>query len=266
MEIKNEDFIILESALEIRYSSLKLDRLPIEFSTIKDTKDQKLIKTFGVTDLKVEQQHLKDCQSRIVEIKNKKYLELKNREFKLGLEINLKDDGSFDTVINNYYYKIYQHSNIKRLISNIKFLKEVFKGHLIQLEGKLVTGKISFENRIEIMKLDLLEKEILDLEEMKKEKLLLEENSLYSLSLLNLIEKTPEIQSWVNIRCNSNKVDLIEGDRIVTERIHIIKGNDFNIKEKIVTTIPMEKREIKASEIVAYRKACEISLEKIPRK
>ena len=132
------------------------------------------------------------CQSRIVEIKNKKYLELKNREFKLGLEINLKDDGSFDTVINNYYYKIYQHSNIKRLISNIKFLKEVFKGHLIQLEGKLVTGKISFENRIEIMKLDLLEKEILDLEEMKKEKLLLEENSLYSLSLF---EQVGEITS-----------------------------------------------------------------------
>ncbi|MCQ8211121.1 hypothetical protein NON08_00860 [Cetobacterium somerae] len=258
--------MILESALEIRYSSLKLDRLPIEFSTIKDMKNQNLIKTFGVTDLKVEELHIKDCHSRIVEINRKKYLELKNREFKLGLEIDLKEDGSFNTVINNYYYKIYQCSNIKRFMFNIRFLKEIFMGHLIQLTGKLVTGKVSFENRIEIMKLDLLEKEILGLEEIKKEKLLQEENSLYSLALLNLIDKTPTLQSWVNFRCNLDKVQLIEGDRISVERIHIIKGNDFNIREKIVTLTSVEKREIKTTEAVAYRKTCEISLEKIPRK
>ena len=266
LEVKDEDFKMIESALEIRYSSLKLDRLPIEFSTIKDVKNQNLIKTFGVTDLKLDQLHLKDCNSRIVEINRKKYLELKNREFKLGLEIDLKDDGSFNTIVNNYYYKIYQCSNLKRFMFNIKFLKEIFMGQLIQLSGKLVSGKVSFENRIEVMKLDLLEKEILGLEDIKKERLLQEENSLYSLALLNLIEKTPTLQSWVNFRCDLDKVQLIEGDRISVERVHVIKGNDFNIREKIVTIAPVEIREIKTTEVVAYRKTCEISLEKIPRK
>ena len=116
------------------------------------------------------------------------------------------------------------------------------------------------------MKLDLLEKEILGLEEIKKEKLLQEENSLYSLALLNLIDKTPILQSWVNFRCDLDKVQLIEGDRISVERVHIIKGNDFNIRERIVTVAPVEKREIKTAETIAYRKTCEISLEKIPRK
>ncbi|MDX8335613.1 hypothetical protein [Candidatus Cetobacterium colombiensis] len=266
LELNIEDFKLIESALEIRYSSLKLDRLPIEFSTIKDMKNQNLIKTFGITDLKINELHLKDCNSRIVEINRKKYLELKNREFKLGLEIELKDDGSFNAVVNNYYYKIYKNSNLKRFMSNIKFLKEVFVGHSIELIGKLLTGRISFENRIEIMKLDLLEKEILGLESIKKEKLLQEDNSLYSLALLNLIDKTPELQSWVNFRCDLDKVQFIEGDRISIERIHIVRGNDFNIREKIVTTTPIESREIKDTEVVAYRKTCEISLEKIPRK
>lgn len=139
-------------------------------------------------------------------------------------------------------------------------------GQLIQLSGKLVSGKVSFENRIEVMKLDLLEKEILGLEDIKKERLLQEENSLYSLALLNLIEKTPTLQSWVNFRCDLDKVQLIEGDRISVERVHVIKGNDFNIREKIVTIAPVEIREIKTTEVVAYRKTCEISLEKIPRK
>ncbi len=266
LEVKNEDFKLIESALEIRYSSLKLDKLPIEFSTVKDMKNQNLIKTFGVTDLKIDELHLKECNSRIVEINSKKYLELKNREFKLGLEIDLKEDGSFNTVINNYYYKIFKSNNIKRFLFNIKLLKTVFVGHLIELKGELLTGKVSFENRIEIMKLDLLEKEVLELEGAKKERLLQEENSLYSLALLNTIDKTPVLQSWINFRCDLDKVQFIEGDKISIERIHIIKGNDFNIKEKIVTTSPIESRELKDTEVVAYRKTCEISLEKIPRK
>ena len=266
LEVKSEDFKLIESALEIRYSSLKLDKLPIEFSTIKDMKNQNLIKTFGITDLKIDELHLKECSSRIVEINKRKYLELKNREFKLGLEIDLKEDGSFNTVVNNYYYKIFKNNNVKRFLFNVKLLKEIFVGHLIELKGELLTGKVSFENRIEVMKLDLLEKEILELGEAKKERLLQEENSLYSLALLNVIDKTPVLQSWINFRCDLDRVEFIEGDKISVERVHIIRGNDFNIRERIVTTSPIEARELKQTEVVAYRKTCEISLEKIPRK
>ncbi|MGL5918345.1 MAG: hypothetical protein ACRCYM_03775 [Cetobacterium sp.] len=257
---------MIETALEIRYSSLKLDKLPIQFSTIKDMKIQKLIKTFGITELKINEEHLKECNSRIIEINNKKYLELKNREFKLGLEINLKKDGSFDTVVNNYYYKIYKNNNIKRLIFNTKLFKDIFTGYSIELFGKLLTGKISFENRIEIMKLDLLEKEILEIENSKREKLLQQDISFYSLALLNMIDKTQKLESWINFKYNLNDFEFIQGDRLSLERIHIIKGNEFNILEKIVTTSPLEEREIKEDSLVSYRKTCEITLEKIARK
>ncbi|MGL6065461.1 MAG: hypothetical protein ACRC0R_00180 [Cetobacterium sp.] len=266
LEVKSEDFKLVESALEIRYSSLQLDRLPIQFSTIKDMKNQNLIKTFGVTELKIDELQLKDCSSKIIEVNKKTYLELKNREFKLCLQIKLEEDGSFDTLVNNYYYKIYKSNNIKRLLVNIKILKDIFIGNPIELKSKLLTGKVSFENRIEIMKLDLLEKEVLELEKNKREKLLQEENSLYSLGLLNLIDKTPVLQTWINFRCDYDKIEFIEGDKISFERIHIIKGNDFNIREKVVTTSPLESREFKDSEVVAYRKTAQISLEKISRK
>ncbi|MEG0069325.1 hypothetical protein [Cetobacterium sp.] len=225
-----------------------------------------LIRTFGVTELKVNETHLKECHTKIVEINRKKYFEMKNREFKLGIEIELKEDGSFNPILNNYYYKVYKTNNLKRFVFNIKFLKDVFVGHSVELIGKLLTGRVSFENRIELMKLDLLEKEILGLEEIHKEKLLQEENTLYSLALLNLLDKSEVIQSWINFRCDLSDLDIKEGDTIEVERVHILKGNDFNIREKIITTAPIEAREIKADRVVGYRKTCEISLEKIPRK
>lgn len=266
MDIKSEKFKKFESALEIRYSSLKLDKLPIEFSTIRSIENQNLVKTFGVTDIKVNGAHLKDCNSRAIEINKRKYLELKNREFKLGIEIDLKEDGSFTTILNNYYYKIHTTSNIKRVLFNIKFLKDIFMGNPIEFTSKTVEGRISFENRIEIMKLDLLEKEIYNLEKIKKEKLLQDNNTLYSLALLNLMENSNTIQSWVNFGIDNENKDIIVGDKISVERLHILNGNDFNIKETIITTTPIEPKEIKESEIVAYRKVCEVLLEKIPRK
>lgn len=264
IEIQKEDVELLETALEIRYSSLKLKELPLKVSTIKNLKDAILLKTFGITEIKVDDITLKNCQSKILEVNGRKFYEIKTREFKVGFEIELKLDGSFNPILNNYYYKIYKISNLKRFLINLDVLKKIFLGNSIELKGKLLAGKISFENRIEIMKLDLLEREIFNLKSLNKEKLLQENNLFYSLALLCLKEENKELDTWINLRINELK-NIVPGDSLIMKRVHKIKGNEYDLLE-IIETSPINEREIKNGKLTSYKKVSKIKIEKIPKK
>lgn len=244
---------------------MKLDSLPIEFSTIKDIKKANIVKSFGVTDISNEQFNLKGCQCRIVEIRNRKFLELKNREIKLGLEIDLKDDGSFNTIINNYYYKLNIIKIFKRYIFNMEILKNIFEGNLFNITGKEINGTLSFENRIEVMKFDLLLQELQTLEKKHKEKVLCDGNRFYAIALSNLLEENSTINSWVNLKMK-NSSDLIVGDIVNIERVHTLEGNEFDIKEKIELLNPVDEKELSEQGFIAYRKTCRITLEKVSKK
>lgn len=261
----DKDFKLFETALEIRYSSLKLDKLPIKFSTFKTIVQKELIKVFGLTDLNINKIILKECASKIIKINNKNFIEFKNREFKAGFEIEIQNNGNFMLIPNNYYYEIYLKNNLKRFQANVSTLKNIFTGYPINMSGKYLKGQIRFENRIEIMKFELLEKEILNLQQIHKEKLIQNSNSLYSLALLNLLEKNHIIKSWINFKYNLEKNLIEEGDEIFLERVHMIEGNDFDIKETIKITQTINKNDIKGFQIISYRKPCEITLEKIQK-
>lgn len=257
------DFNLLETALEIRYSSLKLENLPIEFSTIHGIKEANVIKNFGVTDIANKKFKLKGCQCRIIEIKNRKFLELKNREIRLGLEIDLKEDGSFEIITNNYYYKLNIVKLFRRYLFNIEVLKNIFQGESFNITGKEINGILAFHNRIEVMKFDILENEFKNLEKQHKEKVLNSNNKFYSIALLNLLEENSNIiNSWVNLKSN-NISNIVTGDFITIERIHKLFRNEFDIKEKIKLLTPVDTREISKENFMTYRKTCCITLEKI---
>ncbi len=267
LKLKEDNLSLVESALEIRYSSLKLGKLPLEFSTLKNLDNSTLVKTFGATGIKIDGMGLNECHGKIVEINKRKFFEIKNRELKLGIEIELRLDGSFNPILNNYYYKVYQTNNLKRFLFNIRFLREIFQGKSMELLGKLLTGRISFENRIEKMKMDLLEEEILKLEEIKKDRLLQKDNNLYSLSLLLLEKRNSQLDSWVNLKMDLDTMEkIIPGDNLVIERIHELKGNDYNLKEIINLDLPIEEKEIREKKLEVYRKMCKITTERIPKK
>lgn len=257
------EFNLFETALEIRYTSLQLHKFPVEFSTI-NRENRKIVKSFGVTNLKLKNWNVKKCETKIFEINNKKFLEIKANEFVLGFEINLKENGSFTIINNNYYYRIKGNSSIVRYLEIIKMLKTLFAGESFEIDGKLMEGSLSFENRIEVMKFELLEKEISELDKKRLSKILMNRNTMYSVALLNLAENNSEIDSWVNIKKKGCK-DFIPGDQIVVERVHELNGVGYNLKEKIVLLDSIVEKELANNDFTAYRRRCKITLEKISK-
>ncbi len=263
LNFSEERFDLLETALEIRYSSLKLDKIPIEMTTLKEIITKTIVKSFGVTDIKIANNIIRGLQVKILKLNSEHYIEIKNREFRLGLEIDLKEDWSFTVINRNYYYKIYENINLIRFKNNVELLKNIFNGEKLSFFNEGLSGGITTENRIEIMKFELLSKEIEQLSFNKKEKLIYFQNSFYKLALLNLLETTTEFDSWVNLSGKLEKLNVEVGDRLSIERVHVIDGNKFNIKEKIKILAPLSEQEFKDKELKAYRKTCRISLEKL---
>lgn len=262
--INAEDTEVLDNALEIRFTSFKANNLPIEFSTIRNLDEATFVKSFGVTDIKNGEFLIKDCQGKLIDISGRKFFEFKNREFKLGLEIIWNPNGTFSCTENNFYYKI-TTINIKRFLFNLKFLKSVFSGESIELNGKILSGKINCLNRIEILKFDLLVSLFNKLEILNKEKLLQEGNTLYALTLLTELEEgRNEVNTWINSRMK--KGDIISGDNLVITRVHKINGESFDIKETIYLNTPIDEKEIKDENIALYRKTCRVHLEKINKR
>lgn len=266
IKLTDSEIDMIETALEIRYSSLKLERFPVEETTIKTIINQIVVRSFGVTDIKIEDDVIKGVHIKILKINNINYLEFKTREFKLGLEIDLREDWSFTVVERNYYYKVYTNRNFIRIKVTLNLLKKIFGAKKLEFFNKKLSGSLVAENRIVVMKLELLLKELDELKSNNKEKLLNLDNNFYTLSLLNLIETTEMIESWINFKCDMNKIDIQAGDSLVVERIHKLDGNKFDIKEIIEIIAPISEQEIKDSEIKGYRKNCKIYLERLYKK
>lgn len=255
---------MFETDLEIRYSSLKLNKLPILYSTMRDIENWELIKKYGVTDIKIENFFLKKVQTRIIKIKEKYFFEIKGRELKLGIGINYSDDGNFTVKMGDYYYEIYVVDNYKRLLSNIKMLKEIFLGKQLKIYGTHLSGTMYFENRIEVIKGNLLQETFERLNKNENDKLLREGNSIYALALLNFLDedKNVELESWVNLKADSMYSERFLKNEFEIERVHEIRGEKFDLLERVVVT-GVEKLDTAKDRIVIYRQPCKIYLEKI---
>ena len=92
-------------------------------------------------------------------------------------------------------------------------------------------------------------------------------NSFYEVFLTEAILEGKKIDSWINFRIK-NDFDIQAGDNLTFERIHKLdfRGINFDIKEIIKVKSEVSEREFtKDNEICGYRKAVEISLEKVEK-
>lgn len=270
----NDDVRLVESGLEIQYTSLQLNNFPISYSNFSNELSFNEVISIGTSAIKIGEVLLNNTSLKILVYDKFKLLEIKTREFKVALSIDLLNG---ETLVKNgdfYKYEIFNKIKNSRFAEVINIFKEIFSGAQIEFKFKKLVGNISFENRIEVYKFNLLQelansyKNIVSSLSLNREKNFTEiTNSFYEVFLTEAILEGKKIDSWINFRIK-NDFDIQAGDNLTFERIHKLdfRGINFDIKEIIKVKSEVSEREFaKDNEICGYRRAVEISLEKVEK-
>lgn len=255
----------IETALEIRYSSLKLTKFPIKVSNVPAGMSFPDEFTLGNMNLKIGDELLNNCYLRLISNESIKVLEIKNREFKLGLSVSLNND-----TINAYgsirYYEISSLIKTSRIVKVLELLEKIFNGAEIKFKLNKLYGNISAEDRIETMRIKTLENffEIMNKSGYKFQgnKLPEVDNIFYLLELNSALKENKAIETWCNFNFENKNIDIAIGDSLIVKRIHKFDKN-FSIEEKIIMKTPMDKYNIFKEKTTGYRKQCLIELKKI---
>lgn len=270
----NDDVRLVESGLEIQYTSLHLNNFPISYSNFSNELSFNEVISVGTSTVKIGETLLNNTSLKILVYDKFKLLEIKTREFKVALSIDLLNG---ETLVKNgdfYKYEIFNKIKNSRFVEVVNILKEIFSGAKIEFKFKKLVGDITFENRIEVYKFNLLQelansyKNIVNSFSLNREKNFVEiTNSFYEVFLTEAILEGKKIDSWINFRIK-NSFDIQAGDNLTFERVHKLdfRGINFDIKEIIKVKSEVSEREFtKDNEICGYRKAVEISLEKVEK-
>lgn len=270
----NDDVRLVESGLEIQYTSLHLNNFPISYSNFSNELSFNEVISVGTSTVKIGETLLNNTSLKILVYDKFKLLEIKTREFKVALSIDLLNG---ETLVKNgdfYKYEIFNKIKNSRFVEVVNTLKEIFSGAKIEFKFKKLVGDITFENRIEVYKFNLLQelansyKNIVNSLSLNREKNFVEiTNSFYEVFLTEAILENKKIDSWINFRIK-NSFDIQAEDNLTFERVHKLdfRGINFDIKEIIKVKSEVSEREFtKDNEICGYRKAVEISLEKVEK-
>lgn len=252
-----------ETALEIRYSSLKLSKFPIKISNLpKDIVFTDEL-TIGNSSIKIGDEVINNCYMKISSNDSIKLFEIKHREFKLGISVTLEDD-TIKSYGNIHYYEISSLIKYSRLQKVLKLIENIFDGKPITFKVNKLYGNIILDDTIEVIRI----KTILNLFEtldnakykVQLDKISDTENIYYLLNLEAVLKRDETIETWCNF--NLKNVSAYEGDFITLKRIHKF-DNKSSIEETIVINDSLDKNNILPdSSIKGYRKRCTIHLKK----
>ena len=253
-----------ETALEIKYSSLKLSQFPIKISNIPEGMTFPDIVVIGNTDIKIGNETIKNCHLKILSNESIKLLEIKHREFKLALSVSLNND----TIKNYGTIRVYEISSLikySRMIKVLEILEKIFNGAVISFKVNRLYGDIEAEDRIELMKIKTIQNFFRTFEnsgcKFQADKLPKCENIYYLLELYAALKENRIIETWCNFSFNNENINLKEKDSLIVKRKYPFDKN-LVIEEKITLKAPIDKGSLFKDKAVGYRKICTIELSK----
>lgn len=261
----SQDMGKFETALEIKYSSLKLSQLPIKISNIPEGMTFPNQVVIGNTGIKIGNDSINNCHLRIVSNESIKMLEVKHREFKLGLSVSLNND----TIKAYGSVRSYEISSLiknSRMLKVLEMLEKIFSGAPISFKVNNLYGDITAEDRIELMRIKTVQHFFETLNKsgykFQADKLPECENIYYLLELNAALRENRMIETWCNFNFKNENYNLHEGDFLIIKRKHKVDKN-LVIEEKITLRNPLEKNNIFKEKTAGYRKPCLIELSKL---
>lgn len=268
IDIKEEDN--LETASEIKFKTLFLNKFPIKYRNFSKSLVASKISNLGVTEVDFGFEKMPAVQIRLLDFPKFKMIELKKRDFKFS--IGVATDGTILLRSNDLFeYEIQKDIKNTRLKLILEFLSKLFSGTSIKFHLGSVVCDLDFLNHIEEFKFNSILESLKNYEHLvtvyslqKNRDLATVDNSFYDLLLLYSELITPSIDTWINLKIE-NKYNLEIGDKLVLNRLHKynLKNLPFNLLEKIELKNPLGEKEIIGNFIKLNRKTVKITFEKI---
>lgn len=256
-----------ETALEIRYSSLKLTSFPVKISNIPAgmTFPDELV--IGNASIKVGDETVNNCYLKIASNESVKMFEIKHREFKLGLSVTLNND-----TINSYgnvrYYEISSLIKNSRMLKVLEMFGNIFSGTPVTFKVNKLYGNIIAEDTVENIKIKTIQNFFDTLEKagykFQADKLPESSNVYYLLELCSALKENKKIETWCNFNLNTENINLHEGDSLIVKRIHNFDKHSA-VEETVILKAPLNEQNIFTKKAAGYRKQCIIELKKISK-
>lgn len=254
-----------ETAPEIKYTSLKLSNFPIKVSNVIEGMTFPYEFVIGSSSIKIGDQIINNCNLRVISNESVKILEIKHREFKLGLSVSLNGD-TIKAYGNIRTYEISSLIKHSRMLKVLEMFSNIFNGLPISFKVKRLYADIVAEDRIELMRIKTIESffENIDASGYKFDinNLPNSKNVYYLLELNSALRNNKTIETWCNFNIDTKDYNIHSGDTISFTRTHEINKN-LSILEKITLKNPLDENNIFTEKIVGYRKPCLIEISKI---
>lgn len=268
LAIKEEDF--LETASEIKYKTLFLDKFPIKYRNFSKNIQAERISNIGIAEVDFGFEKLNNVQVKLLEYPKFKMIEFRKRDFKVALGVNT--EGTIFLRSNDLFeYEIFENIKNNRLKYILKFFINLFSGTTIKFHLANIVCDIDFVNHIESFKfnniLEILEnyENLVKVYGLNRNKDLASTKiSFYSLLLLGTELTTKSVDTWINLKIDKPE-NFNVGDNLILNRLHKfnLKNLPFDLLERIEVKNSIKENELINNKIHLNRKTVKITLEKV---
>lgn len=268
LAIKEEDF--LETASEIKFKTLFLDKFPIKYRNFSKNIQAERISNIGVAEVDFGFEKLNNVQVKLLEYPKFKMIEFRKRDFKVALGVNT--EGTIFLRSNDLFeYEIFENIKNNRLKYILKFFINLFSGTTIKFHLSNIVCDIDFVNHIESFKFNNILEVLENYENLVKvyglnrnKDLASTRISFYSLLLLGTELTTKSVDTWINLKIDKPE-NFNVGDNLILNRLHKfnLKNLPFDLLERIEVKNSIKENELINNKIHLNRKTVKITLEKM---
>lgn len=227
----------LETAPELQFNSLHLYKNPIKFNNIPEILEEKIFLKNENPLIRLGDEQIFGTKIRITSSRVGKFLEIKNREFKIKFSIAIDKSGKFYLDREYLEYEIFSSVTSQRLKNISEFFISLFSGAVLAIEVDKIKGEVNLHNRLQMLKFQIMRESNSNYNLVSEKLSLGEEKKFYSSSLsyyenylLWSYLNGNSIETWGNLEIDS-PLNFNNYEEIVLEREHLIK---FKNGEKIL--------------------------------
>ena len=264
----NDNLLTFETAVEMRYKSLKIQGNPIFFTNIALPNSTVSTLKLKTTEFFIGKEKIHLTKIYLSGNNQYKFLEFKTREFRLKFSVNISRTG--EVFENNKYleYEINSDLSTGRTKIILELFSKIFSGYRIKFISDNLSADINLENQNQQIKFSIMKKAQEDYfnilnrrSEIKDKKFCSSGLTYYQMYLLSLVNKKPITITWGNLTFKTilGLKNLLNKE---FSKIHLLnyRGTLGRLEEKIKIIEPISEKKIIVEDGEVKIRHCRIEL------